>query len=113
MALHALEAASGRDYSDAVERGLRWLESAPELGGGSLIDEAAGLVWRKVARREPGKAARYLQAAASRVHPALRVPGLDVLLPPGAIDYEDRPYHLGWVLYAWPPDSAGGERPTR
>jgi hypothetical protein len=45
---------------------------------------------------------RYLQAGASRLSPALRVPGLDLLFPPRAIDYEDRPYHLGWVLYAWP-----------
>jgi hypothetical protein len=103
MALHALQKASGRDFEEAVARGLRWLESAPELQGGSLIDEPAGLIWRKVARREPGKLARSLQAAASRLHPGLRVPGLDRLLPPRAIDYEDRPYHLGWVLYTWPP----------
>jgi hypothetical protein len=102
MALHALGEASGRDFSEAVDLGLRWLESSPELRGGSLIDEDAGLVWRKVARREPGKLARYLQAAASRIHGDLRVPALDQLLPPRLIDYEDRPYHLGWVLYTWP-----------
>jgi hypothetical protein len=105
MALHALQEASGRNFGEAVERGLRWLERSPELRGGSLIDETTGLVWRKVARREPGKLARYIQATASRVHPRLRVPGLDRVLPPRAIDFEDRPYHLGWVLYAWPRDS--------
>ena len=102
MALHALREASGKDFGEAVDLGLRWLEASPELQGGSLIDEAAGLVWRKVARREPGKLARYLQAGASRIHPDLRVPALDRILPPRAIDYEDRPYHLGWVLYTWP-----------
>ena len=107
LALFALEEASGRDFTSAVERGLAWLESAPELRGGSLIDREADLIWRKVARREPGKLARSMQAAASRVHPALRVPGLDVVLPPGAVDYEDRPYHLGWLLHVWP------ERPSR
>jgi hypothetical protein len=75
---------------------------APELGGGSLIDESAGLIWRKVARREPPKLSRFAQAAASRLHPALRAPGLDTLFPPCAVDYEDRPYHLGWLLHAWP-----------
>ncbi len=107
MALHALQEASGRDFGEAVERGLRWLESSPELGGESLIDERAGVVWRKVARREPGKLSRYVQATASRVHPRLRVPGLDQVLPPRSIDFEDRPYHLGWVLFAWPRDGAG------
>lgn len=102
MALQCLQKASGRDFQGPIERGLEWLARSPELDGGSLIDDAEGLIWRKVARREPGKLARYLQAAASRAHPALRVPGLDVVLPPRAIDYEDRPYHLGWVLHAWP-----------
>jgi hypothetical protein len=102
LAFSALEDASGHGFDDAVERGLDWLESAPELSGGSLIDRPADLVWRKVARHEPGKLARSLQAAASRVHPRLRVPGLDAVLPPGAVDHEDRPYHLGWMLYAWP-----------
>jgi hypothetical protein len=103
MALHALREASGQDFRDAVERGLEWLERSPELEGGSLIDEAQSLIWRKVARREPGKLARYMQAAASRLHPAFRVPGLDLLVPPGTIDHEDRPYHLGWILHTWPP----------
>jgi len=107
MALHALEQASGRDLGEPVARGLEWLFSSPELRGASLIDDEAGLIWRKVARREPGKLARYLQAAASRVKPSLRVPGLDHVLPPRSIDFEDRPYHLGWVLYAWPPSANG------
>ena len=79
----------------------------PELEGGSLIDDGAGLIWRKVARREPGKLSALLQAAASRLHPRLRVPGLDLLFPP-AIDYEDRPYHLGWVLHAFPAEPSRG-----
>jgi hypothetical protein len=101
MALFDLKQAGGPDFAAAVLRGLAWLERAPELGGGSLIDERAGLIWRKVARREPGKASRAIQAVASRVHPRARVP-IGGVFPPTAIDYEDRPYHLGWVLYAWP-----------
>jgi hypothetical protein len=108
LAFSALEAAGGPRLRDGILRGLEWLERAPELSGSSLIDESAGVIWRKVARREPGKLARYVQAAASRVHPALRVPGLDLVLPPRVIDYEDRPYHLGWLLHAWPPGRAMG-----
>jgi hypothetical protein len=109
MALLALGAAGGPVMDAHIERGLSWLAAAPELTGGSLIDPAARMVWRKVARREPGKASRYIQSAATRVLPSLRAPGLDRLFPPGEIDYEDRPYHYGWLLYAWaqpePPSS--------
>jgi hypothetical protein len=106
MALFAVMAAPGRDYTGAIDRSLAWLESSPELGGASLVDEKADLIWRKVARREPRKATRYLQAAASAIHPGLRVPGTDVLFPPRSIDYEDRPYHLGWLMHAFPAASA-------
>ena len=106
MALHVVGETSGIDFSPSVDQGLAWLERAPELGGASLIDVEADLIWRKVARREPGKLSRYLQAAASRVHPRLRAPGLDLIFPPVTIDYEDRPYHLGWLLYAWPASRA-------
>jgi hypothetical protein len=106
MALLALERAAAIDLRSPIARGLGWLAHAPELGGGSLIDEGADLIWRKVARREPRKLSRYAQAAASRLHPGLRTPGLDVLFPPCVVDYEDRPYHLGWLLHAWPPARA-------
>ena len=108
MALLAAQEATGVDVSGAIQLGLRWLESSPELRGGSLIDGEAGLIWRKVARREPRKLSRGLQAAASRVHPSLRVPGLGRLLPPVAIDHEDRPYHLGWLLHAFPSARTAG-----
>jgi hypothetical protein len=100
IAFFALERAA--DLRSPIARGLGWLTHAPELGDGSLIDEGADLVWRKVARREPRKLSRYAQATASRLHPAFRTPGLDVLFPPCVVDYEDRPYHLGWLLHAWP-----------
>jgi len=57
-----------------------------------------------VARHEPNKFSRRAQALASRIHPRVRVPGLGAVLRPGRIDWESRPYHMGWILYAWPPD---------
>jgi hypothetical protein len=107
MALIAAGKATRIDFSGAVHLGLDWLEHSPELGGRSLIDEGAGLIWRKVARREPGKLSRSLQAVASRLHRSLRVPGLDLALPAKTIDYEDRPYHLGWLLHAFPAEHDG------
>ena len=106
MALFALASAGGSDHDEHVELGLDWLRSAPELEGASLIDPGHGLIWRKVARREPRKLTRRVQAAAASLHPALRLPWVDTLFPAGAIDWECRPYHLGWILYAWPRDRA-------
>lgn len=103
MALFDLRDACGADHTGAIDRGMRWLLEAPELPE-SLVDHDAGVIWRKVARHEPRKLARGMQALASRVHPALRTPGVATLLPPGAVDFESRPYHLGWLLYAWRPD---------
>ena len=101
MALLGLHEAGGADHRAEIERGLAWLHGAPELAGQSLIDERAGMIWRKVARREPRKLVRRAQAVASYLHPKLRLPGMDFLFPPGVIDDECRPYHLGWLLYAW------------
>lgn len=101
MALLDLEEAGGSAHPEAIARGLSWLKAAPELDGGTLIDESAEVIWRKVARREPRKLTRRLQALASRAHPTIRVPGLNTVFPPGAVDYESRPYHAGWLLYAW------------
>jgi hypothetical protein len=102
MALFALRNAGGTDFTDAFVRGVSWLASSPELGGGTLVDASADLIWRKVARREPRKLTRYVQAIAARTLRSLRVPAMDAIFPPCAIDFEDRPYHLGWLLYAWP-----------
>ncbi len=100
MALLDLQEACGDDHQVSIERGLQWLERPIERDG-SLIDAQAGIVWRKVARREPGKLSRSAQALFSCVHPALRAWGLDLVFRPGAVDWESRPYHFGWILYAW------------
>jgi hypothetical protein len=56
-----------------------------------------------VGRREPRKMARGVRAVSTRVAPSRETPGLERLLPPGAVDHECRPYELGWLLYAWLP----------
>jgi len=101
MALFDLEETCAVSHRAAIDRGMAWLYR-PAESGTSLIDEPAGVIWRKVARKEPGKLSRSLQAAASRLHSGFRVPLLDTLFPPGEIDFECRPYHLGWLLHAWP-----------
>jgi hypothetical protein len=106
MSLFAVDEAAGTDHSEAIEQSMRWLYEPPELDS-SLIDREAGVIWRKVARREPRKLSRCLQAVVSCAHPSLRAPGLNVLFPPRSVDYESRPYEMGWILHAW---SGGGER---
>jgi len=100
MALFALAEACSRNHSESIEKGLLWLVSPSEKIE-SLIDAERNVIWRKVARHEPGRLVRGLQATASRLHPAIRLPAVDVAFPPGSIDYESRPYHMGWILHAW------------
>src|SRR5581483_11510018 len=99
MALFAVEEATGQSFVHHIKRGLEWLARSPELGGGSLVDDDVHMIWRKVARKEPRKMTRTLQALTSRLHPRLRAPGVDKVFPAGAVEYEDRPYHLGWLFY--------------
>lgn len=100
MVLMDLMEAGGKDHSPSISRGLQWLHRRPELAG-SLVDVDKGVIWRKVARREPSKAVRGLAAMTTAASPGLRLPGLDFLFPPSTIDHECRPYELGWLLYAW------------
>ena len=80
MVLLDLLEAGGTDHRDAVERGISWLRTHPEVVE-ELVAERWGLVWRKVGRREPAKAARAINALTTAVRPGLRVPGLDRLMP--------------------------------
>lgn len=100
MALLELREAGGRDLSDYIVAGLRWLEHHPEVPD-TLIEPDKGVVWRKVARHEPNKFARKAAAAGTALWPGFRLPAIDTLLPPDRIDRECRPYEFGLLLYAW------------
>ena len=105
MVLLDLLDAGGTDHTASVVAGLSWLRQHPEVLD-ELVSPRWGLVWRKVGRREPHKAARALGALTTAVRPGLHVPGLDTALPPVRIDHECRPYELGWLLYAWLPEES-------
>jgi hypothetical protein len=100
MALYDLAEAGGRNHTAEIARGLDWLQTHPEVID-ELISERQGVVWRKVGRREPPKAVRSISALSTAVRPGLRLPALDKVFPPGQVDYECRPYELGWLIYAW------------
>jgi hypothetical protein len=99
--LFAAREATGLEIRQPIEKSIQWMIKAPEISF-SLIDEASSVIWRKVCRKEPNRLVRGLQAGATWIHPALRFPGTDLLFPPAGIDYESRPYHMGWILYSWP-----------
>ncbi|GAA1969503.1 hypothetical protein GCM10009798_32620 [Nocardioides panacihumi] len=100
MVLFDLWEAGGDDHRARIARGLGWLNRHPEVVD-ELVSERHHLVWRKVGRREPPKAARAIGALSTSLKQGLHVPGLDRLMPAGVVDRECRPYELGWLLYAW------------
>jgi hypothetical protein len=59
------------------------------------------MIWRKIARTDGGKTARAVRAATSRLSPGWRLGFLDGIWQPRRVDWECRPYHLGWVLDCW------------
>jgi hypothetical protein len=108
MALLDLREAGGRDHFRSVIRGLEWIDRHPEVSG-SMVDGKENVIWRKAGRREPKKAVRAISALTTATHAGMKLPGLDTLFPPSRLDYECRPYELGWLLYAW----LGGGRVRR
>ena len=108
MVLFDLAEAGGTDRTAEIVAGLEWIETHPGVVE-ELVSERLGVIWRKVGRREPRKAARALAAMATSLRPGLRLRGLNLLFPPVKVDYECRPYELGWLLYAWlPPRRVAG-----
>ncbi|CAN7647195.1 hypothetical protein LJR255_004955 [Pararhizobium sp. LjRoot255] len=100
MALLDLREAGGSDHFQAIAKGLRWLDEHPEVAVTLVIPEK-GVIWRKVARREPRKAMRAISAITTALAPGLHIPALDAVFPANQVDFECRPYELGWLLYAW------------
>jgi len=107
MALFDLAECGGEDFTAEIRKGLEWMDTTTELSN-CLIDDELQLIWRKIGRTDPKKALRGARAALSRVHPGLRAGWPDRVFPANRIDWESRPYHLGWVLYAWLCDLTGG-----
>jgi hypothetical protein len=100
MALFDLWEAGGRDLRQAIVSGLDWLDRHPETSA-DLVSAEKGVIWRKIARLEPRKAVRSISAFTTALRPGLHLPGLDTAFRANQIDYECRPYELGWMLYAW------------
>jgi hypothetical protein len=104
MALLDLADAGGDAHLAEICRGLRWLAAPPEAPADStaqLVLEDPPITWRKIARADHRKLVRGVRAGATRLHPRTRLAVLDRMYPPGTVDFECRPYELGWLLLTW------------
>ena len=111
MALMELWEAGGDDHRDEVSLGLSWLRTHPEVFV-ELVDPEHHVVWRRVGRREPRRLSRGLKAVGTAATRGRPLPSMNLLLPPSSVDYECRPYELGWLLYAWLSDPIQSTAPT-
>lgn len=92
MMLFATREATGRDFGDAIYKGLRWINDN-ELGR-DFVEPSLGLIWRCI----------YLDRIGACSDAALRCFKLrqgPVSPNDLRVRYECRPYELGWLLYAF------------
>ncbi|MGB8225642.1 MAG: hypothetical protein WCE45_02060 [Sedimentisphaerales bacterium] len=100
MAIMASDKASKQNHSDKINLGLRWDFGFNEMGE-NIVHPKEGIIWRDIERNEPAKLSRKIRSICS-------VAGLDKLhhltskcINSFRVNQECRPYHLGWILYAW------------
>ncbi len=94
MALFAAGEVSGIDFSEQIYKGLRWIGGNNELKV-NMVSESSKVIWRSIHRN---KYLMYLDEAQNLV-------GLGTETSESRndlrINYECRPYHFGWLLYAF------------
>jgi hypothetical protein len=93
MALFAINEVSGQDFSKPIIKGLKWIAGNNELGY-DLVDTSRNVIWRSI----------YRQKYKMYCDEALSLFGLNrggKIFKDIKINFECRPYHLGWILYAF------------
>lgn len=93
MGLFALKEASLQDFDPYVEKGLRWICGYNELNS-DMRNTSLQVIWRCIHHKR--RSAKYLELAQGVLgfSPSKPERDLEVL-------YEDRPYELGWLLFAF------------
>jgi len=94
MGLFAFEKATGQGFQDHIYRGLRWIYGDNELGV-DMRDQNEGLVWRCILPKN--RRTKYWDIAAGLLRLRKKGPPIRAL----EVLYEDWPYELGWLLYAF------------
>lgn len=95
MALFAISEVSGKDFSSHIYKGLNWIGKANELKF-DLIDSEEKMIWRSFYRN---KHKMYFEEALSMMHLNSNKKKCQDI----KINFECRPYHFGWLLYAFAP----------
>lgn len=93
MALFALGDVSGLDFSANICKGVEWITGKNELGI-NLVEESRNLIWRSFHLKKYRMHSEEILSLAGIKPDKERNNNLKVL-------YECRPYHLGWLLYAF------------
>lgn len=91
MALFALGEVIGADFTGPIKRGLNWIYGTNDLKF-DMRSKSDKLVWRNFYLPAPNRYWRQIMRTAS--HPAT-TPVRKL-----RVNYECRPYELGWALYA-------------
>ena len=100
MALLAIDKVTNKNHSPYIEKGLRWLAGQNELQAEMILPEK-GIVWRDIHRWEIRKIYRLTRSILTTVgwDRAHHLAGKNLF--GYVVNRESRPYHLGWILYAW------------
>jgi hypothetical protein len=94
MGLLAAEEATGQSFQEPIYKGLRWIYGANELKE-DMRDMSQNLIWRCIYPQQ--KYGKYLNVVRSLI--GLQSGGFSAA--DLRILHEDRPYELGWLLYAF------------
>jgi len=94
MGFLALEEASGQSFKECIEKGLEWIYGRNELGR-DMRDLSQDVIWRCI--RPKSIQAKYWEIARNLFGSQKE----NVLAGEFKILFEDWPYELGWLLYAF------------
>ena len=101
MALFALGEATQVDFTEPINRGLRWISGHNELGC-DLHVPGDHIIWRSVYH------GRRYQRISSRARSVVGLANGVESAEDLKTTFECRPYHLGWLLYAFAGREAAG-----
>jgi hypothetical protein len=92
MALYAAQENAKTDYGRYIEKGLAWLYGQNELKH-NMVSRELSMIWRSIGMGERKRDVDLIKAVIG-LKPSVDEKKLSVL-------FECRPYHLGWLLYAF------------
>jgi hypothetical protein len=99
MGLFAVEEATGLSFQEPLYKGLRWIYGDNELRA-DMRDRPNSIIWRCILPKS--RVSKYSDTFLS----ILRSPEENAPVRQLEILFEDRPYELGWLLFAFTRNSA-------